>query len=183
MILGVTGTNGAGKGTVVDYLIQKHGFAHFSVRAFLTEELLVRGLSPDDRGSFRDLGNELRKEHGPAYVIEQLYRQAENAGRPAVIDSVRAVGEAGFLHQNSAKLIAVDADRKIRYNRAVSRATISDKVSFEVFCEQEDREMASTEPWDMNIAAVMQMADFTVTNDGTLEELHAQIDALPLHAE
>ena len=28
----------------------------------------------------------------------------------------------------------------------------------------------------MNIKKVMEMADYTITNNGTLEELHAQID-------
>ena len=35
--IGITGTLGAGKGTIVDYLIEKRGFVHYSVRAFITE--------------------------------------------------------------------------------------------------------------------------------------------------
>ena len=41
--IGITGTLGAGKGTIVDYLIQHRGFVHFSVRAFITEEINRRG--------------------------------------------------------------------------------------------------------------------------------------------
>ncbi len=180
MIVGVTGTNGAGKGTVVDYLIEKHQFAHFSARAFLTRELLIRGISPDHRGSFRDLANELRKEHGPSYLIEQLFIEAKDAGRPAIIESIRTIGEAEFLHEHGAKILAADADRQKRYQRIVSRGSITDSLTFEEFCHQEDREMVSTEPWDMNVEGVMCMADFTVHNDGTLKDLYAQVDALPL---
>lgn len=38
IIIGITGTLGAGKGTVVEYLKTK-GFKHFSVREFLTQEI------------------------------------------------------------------------------------------------------------------------------------------------
>ena len=42
--IGITGTLGAGKGTIVDYLVQNRGFVHYSVRAFLIEEIKRRGL-------------------------------------------------------------------------------------------------------------------------------------------
>ena len=36
-IIGITGTLGAGKGTIVDYLVQKKGYVHYSVRSFIAE--------------------------------------------------------------------------------------------------------------------------------------------------
>jgi dephospho-CoA kinase len=33
MIIGITGTDGAGKGAVVDYLVAQKGFTHYSGRA------------------------------------------------------------------------------------------------------------------------------------------------------
>ncbi len=36
--------------------------------------------------------------------------------------------------------------------------------------------MASTEPWDMNVFEVMKMADQVFTNNGTPEELFAQVE-------
>ena len=40
LIIGITGTLGAGKGTVVEYLVEKKGFDHYSVRAFLLKEII-----------------------------------------------------------------------------------------------------------------------------------------------
>ena len=176
MILGITGTNGAGKGTVVEYLKTK-GFEHFSARALLVEEIERRGL-PVDRTSMREVGNELRKTYGPAYIIETLYARAKEAGGDALVESVRAVAEARFLKEQGARIIAVDADRKSRYERIVARGTATDTLSFEEFCKQEDREMNAPDEWDMNVFGVMARADYTITNDGTVEELRAKVDEI-----
>jgi len=176
MILGITGTIGAGKGTVVEYLVQK-GFEHHSVREFLLEEIRARGL-PEHRGSMRDVANELRQKHHPAHVIETLHGRAQEGGKDSIVESVRTVGEAEFLKAAGASIIAIDADRQARYDRVVTRGSSTDQISFEQFVIEEDREMASSEHWDMNVFGVMKMADFTIENNGTEEELHAKIEAI-----
>lgn len=177
MILGITGTNGAGKGTVPSYLAERQGFKHYSARAFITKEIERRGRAVD-RTSMNEVANDLRKLYGPEYVIQSLYDEAITVGRDAIIESVRAIGEATFLKEHGAFVVAVDADRMIRYNRIIARASATDKVSFEEFCAQEDRELAQTEAYDMNILGVMAMADYTLCNEGTLEEFHQAIDEM-----
>ncbi len=175
MIIGVTGTNGAGKGTVVEYLVNGKGFTHHSVREFLLDEIRTRGL-PEDRSSLRHVANDLRQKHHPAHVVESLHVRANGREEDAVIESIRTIGEAEFLKASGAYIIAVDADKQMRYERITDRGSITDQVSFEEFCLQEDREMSSTEPWDMNVFGVMDMADAQIMNEGTREELHAKID-------
>lgn len=175
MIIGITGTNGAGKGTIVDYLIKSKGFAHGSARALITEEVDQAGL-PVNRDTLNMVGNKLRKTRGPGYIAEQLLARAQAHGGNAVLESIRSLGEAQYLQSKGALIWAIDADRKIRYERAVLRGSQTDKVTFEEFCAQEDREMQSTEPWDMNIFAIMQMADHVFLNNGTQEELFVQVE-------
>jgi hypothetical protein len=68
-IIGITGTLGAGKGTVVDYLMQPpHSFAHYSARSLLTEIIEERGL-PLNRDSMRDVANGMRAANGPAATV------------------------------------------------------------------------------------------------------------------
>jgi dephospho-CoA kinase len=174
MIIGVTGTNGAGKGTVVDHLVEK-GFAHYSVREFLIEEIERRGMKVD-RSAMRDVANDLRKTRDPAYVVETLYRRAEAAGGNAVIESIRAVKEAEFLREKGAYLFAVDADRHKRYERTVLRGSHTDNIDFDTWVHEEEREWHNEAAHDMNVPAVMKMADRIFHNDGGLEELHEQID-------
>jgi hypothetical protein len=38
-IIGITGTLGAGKGTVVDYLIKQKNFRHYSISGYLKEKV------------------------------------------------------------------------------------------------------------------------------------------------
>ncbi|HVW71909.1 MAG TPA: AAA family ATPase, partial [Candidatus Paceibacterota bacterium] len=69
MIIALTGTNGAGKGAVVDYLVKDKGFAHHSMSGFITDEIKRRGM-PVNRDSMNIVGNDLRKTYHPAHVAE-----------------------------------------------------------------------------------------------------------------
>ena len=173
-IIGITGTLGSGKGEVSAFLRSK-GLAYFSVRDFMTKELKRRGL-PIIRSSMTDLADELRKTHGPSYIIETLYAEALRGGKPAIIESVRVKGEADFLKSHGAFLIAVDADPKIRYERIRARKSDLDHVTYETFLSDEQREMDSVEPNRGNIRDCMRRADVVLKNSGTLEELHRQVE-------
>jgi dephospho-CoA kinase len=183
MILGITGTNGAGKGTVVDYLVQKHGYTHYSVRAAITEEIQKRGLELN-RTNLNEVATDLREKFGPGYFGNLFIEKAKKEGiGNYIIESIRNPFEAENIKEHGGKILIVDADRDIRFGRITSRASATDGVTFEEFVAQEDREMTSEDssnPAKMSIHAVMQMADYTLFNNGSIEELFAQIDALPI---
>lgn len=180
MIIGITGTLGSGKGVIADYLIEK-GFKHFSVREYLLDIIRQRGML-ENRDSMVSVGNELRQLHGSSYIVEQLYSRAkffEDKMPNSVIESIRTIGEVEALkNKGSFYLIAVDADIKKRYLRIVSRADGTDGVSFEQFQEDELREMTSDNPAKQNLVACRELADFVVNNNGTIENMRIQIDAI-----
>ena len=181
MIIGITGTNGAGKGTVVEYLVDQKGFTHYSARAEITREVESRGL-PLNRTNLNEVATDLREKHGPNYFSDLFMRRArEQEVENAVLESIRNPLEADNIKEHGGFMVAVDADRKVRYDRISSRASETDKVSFEEFCVQEDREMTSEDPSNpakMSIRDVIARCDATLMNDGSREELYTQIEAM-----
>ena len=175
-IIGITGTLGAGKGTVVEYLKEKYGFVHFSVRDFLKEEVLRRGMEPN-RDSFTSVANELRAAHSPSYVTDCLYERAAQQSHDAVIESIRTPGEIDSLQaKGNFQLWAVDADSEIRYRRAVLRNSETDHVTYETFLANERREMTSTDPNKQNLSVCIARADTVLQNNGDLAALYQAVD-------
>jgi len=79
-----------------------------------------------------EVANDLRAQHGPAYIVEQLYNRACESGKDCVIESLRTPGEVELLkHKGNFILFAVDADPKLRYERIVIRNSETDQISYE----------------------------------------------------
>ncbi|MBL7790279.1 MAG: AAA family ATPase [Chitinophagales bacterium] len=180
-IIGITGTIGAGKGTVVEYLVAKYKFKHYSVRNYLTRILEAQGLEPN-RDHLTELANALRaKNNSPSFIIEELYKEATLDGGNAIIESIRTTGEIEKLKSfGNFILLAVDADQDVRYQRAFARKSPTDKISFEKFQADEAREMTSNNPNNQNLSSCIQMADCIILNNKGLVELHENVDKLML---
>lgn len=175
--MGITGTIGSGKGTVVEILKEK-GFKHFSARALITEEIKRRNL-PVNRDSMVLVGNDWRNKYGASYVAEELYRRAKIAGGNAVIESLRTVGEIESLRmKGDFMLLAVDAEVEVRYERLHKRGLETDDVSFEQFSAQEQREFISSDPNKQNLSACIELADHLIINNGSVEELKRKIERI-----
>ena len=178
IIIGITGTIGAGKGTIVEYLMSKKEFKHFSARDLIVEEVKQRGLE-NNRDNMVIVANNLRSKYGSSYVADELYRRALVSGDNCIIESLRTTGEIESLrNKGSFVLLAVDAEPRIRYERILERKTATDNVSFEKFSEDEAKEMESADTNKQNLKKCIAMADFVIDNNGTLDELHSKIDEI-----
>lgn len=177
-IVGITGTMGAGKGTIVDYLTGHFGFKHYSVRGYLIKIIKQRGM-PVDRNSMVIVANELRANNQPSFIVEELYKEALESGQDCIIESIRTPGEVAALKtKGNFILFSVDADRKVRYERIVKRGSETDMVSYDTFAENEDREMTATDPNKQNVGSCMKMAHHHFDNNGTFDELYSQVNSV-----
>ena len=179
LVIGITGLNGAGKGTVVEHLVKDKGFLHYSASDLIVEEIERRGGSVDREAMIRT-GNSLREKYGPGYLAEELLRRAAKKGGRAIIESIRTVGEVDSLRKMSEDfvLLAVEAEQGIRFERIRKRGSAKDKVGFEEFVDQERRESSSTDKNKQNLMAVSRLADFRINNDGSLIDLEKEINDL-----
>ncbi|MCA9354896.1 MAG: AAA family ATPase [Candidatus Kaiserbacteria bacterium] len=175
MFIGLTGSFGAGKGCVADYLVKQKGFSHFSARTLITEEVEKRGL-PVNRDTLTQTANDLRKQGGPTFIFEQLVARAKECGGDAVIESIRAVAEAKYIKEQGGFVLGVDADPQIRYERIVKRGSETDHVSFEEWHAQELREMNPDDPTKQDIFGALKESDYVIMNTDSIEALEAEVE-------
>ena len=178
IIVGITGTLGAGKGTIVDFLVSHYNFKHYSVREYLIEEINRRNL-PVNRDSMVVVANDLRKNNSPAFIIDELYKKAINNNQNCIIESIRTPGEVVSLkNKENFMLLAVDAAPEVRYKRIIERASETDNVSFETFLENEEREFDTSDPHKQNLRKCIEIADYHIDNNGSVDDLYKEIEKI-----
>ncbi len=183
-LVGLSGTNGAGKDSVGLLLAQKHRFLFISVTEILRDELRNRGL-PIDREHLRGLSAEWRRESGYAVLVDRAIKQYEEVKSKydgLVVASLRNPFEADRVHELGGTMVWVDADAKIRYGRIRANAAVrnrggEDDVTFEQFLAQEEAEMhapAGADAAALDMASVKERCDATLLNNSNdLETLDA----------
>ncbi len=175
MIIGIVGSLGAGKGTVVEYLKQK-GFKHYSASCELKRMLDERGKSAE-RKSLSAMSDEVSKKYQGG-ILEVIYESIkQKSGIDVILESIHRETEAEYLRSEGAVILGVDADTKVRYERAVERQEgEKDSVTYEQFLKDIEREEEGKGTGTSNIREVYKKADFKLENNGSIEELHEQID-------
>lgn len=179
MIIGLTGKNAAGKGTVASYL-EKKGFIYNSLSDELRIEAKNKNINPT-RENLIKLGNELRKKFGSNYLVLKIANKIKEENPKIinyVIDSIRNPAEITELKRiRGFFLIGIDAEVSIRYKRTLQRAREGDITTIQNFIKLEEKENFNKKS-NQQLDKCLQMADNIITNNGTLEELYEKIDAL-----
>ena len=172
-LIGLTGTNGAGKGEVAAYFGKK-GYAYFSLSDLIREELIKKG-EEVTRSNLIKMGNELREKGGYDILARLVMKKVKDK---AVIDSIRNPKEVEYLRkQKSFVLLAVDAPVDLRYERAKKRGRVESASTLQEFIKKEAEEITNLEK-GQQLQNCMKMADFLVINDGSLEDLHQKLEEL-----
>lgn len=167
-IIGIAGTNGSGKDTVGQILVEDYGFFVVSATEMLEEELKKRGLSYE-RENKRKVGDEWREKYGLSAIVDKAIEQAKatNADK-LVIGSLRHPAEAKKVKELNGIVIWVDADPHKRYERIQenNRDRVEDNKTFEEFLKEEQDEMHSKgETAEISGAEVKKLSDVFIENN------------------
>jgi dephospho-CoA kinase len=168
-LLGIAGTNGAGKDTVGEILATKHGWLFVSVTDILRDELKKSGQSIE-RENLRQLSAEWRRQFGHGILIDKAFEIYESHAKDyngLAVASLRNPGEADEVHKLSGQVIWIDSDPKIRYERVYSRARGAEDVkSFSEFIDDEQAEMEHYgDDATLNMNGVKAKADIFIENN------------------
>lgn len=170
-IIGLTGTNGSGKGEAAAFFIQ-HGFEYFSLSDIIREELKKQDLDLS-RDNLIKMGNAMREQSGPDILARQVMKLVS---RNAVIDSIRNPKEIEYLRRNKKFiLLTIDAPVSIRFERVKNRGRNESVSSLQEFIQKEAEEM-STNATQQQLKECMQMADFTLMNAGSLDDFFKKLE-------
>lgn len=172
-LIGLTGTNGAGKGEAAAYFAAK-GYACFSLSDVIRDELRSRG-QPASRDNLIRTGNELRGRFG-ADILARRTMDKVGTGERAVIDSIRNADEIAYLRrQKGFILLAIDAPIDLRFARVAARGRDESAADLEAFRRKEDEERRGSAT-GQQLEACMAAADRLVINDGTIPEFHRRLE-------
>jgi dephospho-CoA kinase len=110
---------------------------------------------------------------GADFLAQQVMKKVEGK---AVIDSIRNPEEVRFLKsKKNFILLAIDADVELRYERVKKRGRDESAATLQEFIEKEDEEK-TTNPTQQQLHICLEMADFTVLNEGSLEDLYNKLE-------
>lgn len=177
IIIGFVGHICSGKGEAIKYLVEKHGFIATSNSDQIREEIKKRG-QEITRENLAVTAGDLREKYGPGILAQRAWDKIKEQNFEKVIfDAIRTLGEVDFLKTlPNFHLIAIEADQKIRFERIKKRIIPgqTDPVTWEGFLAAEKRDLGH----GMNIQDCIEIAEFSVTNEGTKDELYKQLDKI-----
>jgi len=163
-IIGITGLIGAGKDEVANYMAKKYGYVILNMGDMFREIAEKEGLELT-----RDTFQNLRIKYGNFFIAEEVVKGVKQGKhKKIIIAGIRRSEDVTIPKQAfpDMKLIVVEADKKVRFERLKDRARENDPETFEEFERQMKREY---DIYDFD--KTFSMADFVIENNGSFEEL------------
>lgn len=184
-IIGISGTNGSGKDSLGQMLAERHGWLFVSVTDILRDELRKRG-QPIERENLRNLSAEWNRQYGAGVLTDMAVKKFEETGgkyKGLAIASLRRTSEAERVHELGGKMVWVDADPKVRYERVNGRGRgAEDNKTFEQFLEEERVEMDDHgDKTVVGTLGVKKISDIFLENNGDDIEVFKDYAEKKLH--
>jgi len=174
-IIGLVGLIASGKGEAKNYLIKKYGAVEFRFSSILREALDVLGIE-QTRDNIISLSTWSRENFGNDLLAKAMAKHVKQSDNDLiVIDGIRRMDDILYLKDlEGFKMIAIEANPKLRYERSVKRNENpgDSEKSYEQFLEDHKKETEITIPETMN------KADFKIVNENSLEDFYKELDKI-----
>jgi len=176
-VIGIVGEIAAGKTTITKYLKEKYDTESSRFSDSL-RDVLKRMYLQQTRHNLQILSTILRENFGQSMISDVMKQDIENKESPIVItEGMRRPSDMTSLveaYKDGFYVIYIKTDDKLRYERLINRSENPDDQSktweeFQKECGQES---------ELKIKEIAEKANFVIDNNGTLEELYAQVDKI-----
>lgn len=174
IIIGLVGEPSGGKDTAANYLVKKYKFVHVSTGDLVREYITINGLGDLTRQNLKITAIRLREQFGSDYLANTALQSTKS--NRVVVSGLRTVAEAHCIHLHKGIILCVNADIKTRFARAKQRGRIGEDIDYKTFKKIQAGEQRSQDPNRQNVEAVISIADESIQNNGSLQELYLQID-------
>ncbi len=165
----------SGKGTITDFVLKNYNGRNFRFSTIL-RDILNRLYLEETRENLQKLSTLLRDNFGQDILSSAIAKEAKNSeDKILIIDGVRRLSDIKFLKDFSGfKLIYIEADVEKRFQRISTRGENPDDntKTFERFKKELEQES------EIQIRGLRDFADYIIDNNGSFEELYAQIDKI-----
>lgn len=175
IVIGLVGQKGSGKGTfstLLQKLLPDKQIAKIKSSDILLQTLSLWSLTPT-RENFQKLAVAMDQTFGLGTLTQAVEQQINTIQADIIIyDGVRWETDVEMIKKfPQSKLVYVTANPSLRYQRAKARNEKAgeNEITFTQFMKEEQ---AHTEVFIPQIGA---QADFTITNEGTLEDFKDQV--------
>jgi len=176
-VIGVLGQNGSGKDEVLKYLRDRYGVPFVSTGDAVREIASKEGVE-QTRENLGKISERYFQQLGKGCFVRLCADKINRAGwKIAGISGIRSWDDVTVLKSIDTldfMLIHVYvSDPHIRYTRMVSRGEDRDPHSYEQFLRQDKAEEEL-----FRIKKATDLADYSISNDGALKDLHGAIEKL-----
>ncbi|MBI2011763.1 AAA family ATPase [Candidatus Daviesbacteria bacterium] len=175
LIIGLVGEKGSGKGTFTSILketLPEKAIDQITFSDVLTDSLNVWALPPS-RENYIKMMVSMKNTFGGDVLANAIKARVEKLpGEIVVIDGMRWPADEVLIRSFPKNVVLyITAVPKIRYERTKSRGQKAGEkdATFEQFMEQESAET------EVYIPKIGEKADFTINNDGPLDEFIEQV--------
>lgn len=176
-VIGVIGLNGSGKDEVVKYLHRRYGIPLISVGDIVRKIAAQEGVE-STRTNLNRIAKRYLDQYGKGYFLKLVVEKIRREGwKTAGISGIRSPQDIRVVRDafgTDFTLVHVYVtDPRIRYERIRLRGSQRDLVSYEEFLRQDE-----ISDQLFHVREAIRQADYSIPNDGTLEDLHHEIEKL-----